>query len=106
MQEDRPEITSYFTDPLLLNYITSFLAVSDRLTLTHLSKKIRFVMEHHFKMVLAENRLHMISKKSAIHQMRFYFDRCLRIFRTSKEDSKEDVGKKRKDSHREEEGAQ
>lgn len=106
MQEDRPEITSYFTDPLLLNYVTAFLALSDTLTLTQLSKKIRFVMEHHFKMVLAENRLHMISKKSAIHQMRFYFDRCLRIFRTSKEDGKEEVGRRRKDSQREEEGPQ
>ena len=106
MDEDTPAIANYFTDPLLLSYLTAFLALPDRLTLAQLSKHVRFLMEHHFRMVLAENRLHMISKKSAIHQMRFYFDRCLRIFRAGREDSKEELPKKRKDSHKEAEAPQ
>lgn len=99
-----PEATSYFTDPLLLSYLTPFLALPDRLTLTQLSKQVRFNMEHHFRMVLAENNLQMITKKSAIHQMRFYFDRCLSVFRSAREDSRED--RRRKESLREEEAPQ
>lgn len=36
-------------------------------------------------MILNENKLHTITNKSSIHQMRFYFDRCLRIFKHNKD---------------------
>jgi hypothetical protein len=41
-------------------------------------------MDDYFRILLNENKLNMIPNKSSIHQMRFYFDRCLRIFRTIK----------------------
>lgn len=83
--EEKLDTVSFFTDPLLLSYITPYLTLPEKLKLSQLSKQIRFIIEDYFRIVLQENRLHIIPNKSAIHQMRFYFDRCLRIFKTQRE---------------------
>ena len=89
--EEKLDTVSFFTDPLLLSYITPYLSLPEKLRLSQLSKQVRFILEHYFRIVLQENRLHVIPNKSAIHQMRFYFDRCLRIFKTQREhEAKED----------------
>lgn len=91
MEEEKLDSVSFFTDPLLLSYITPYLSLPEKLRLSQLSKQVRFIIEHYFSIVLQENRLHVIPNKSAIHQMRFYFDRCLRIFKTQREhEGKED----------------
>ena len=97
--EEKLDTVSFFTDPLLLSYITPYLSLPEKLKLSQLSKQIRFIIEHYFRIVLQENRLHIIPNKSAIHQMRFYFDRCLRIFKTQREhEGKEDPKAKGLDS--------
>lgn len=47
-------------------------------------------MQEHFTNVLKDNKLHLIHGKTPIHQLRFYFNRCLRIFKLQKDnESKE-----------------
>ena len=84
-------LITYFTDPLLLNYITEFLTIREKLLISSLSKKLEYIMEQHFKALLADNKLHLIQGKTARHQMHFYFGRVLHIFKPFKEpaDNKE-----------------
>jgi hypothetical protein len=91
MEEEKRDVVSFFTDPLLFSYITPYLTLSERIKLSQLCKQVRFIIEHYFRIMLQENRLHIIPNKSAIHQMRFYFDRCLRIFKTQREHEVKDA---------------
>ena len=74
----------YFTDPLILAYVTQYLTIPEQLTLTTLNKIIRARMDHHFRVTILQHHLTPIPKKSHIHQMNFYFGRCLTHLRPPK----------------------
>lgn len=73
------KISEYFTDNLVFSNIAEYLAIKDLLALTATKKEIRAIVDQYIRNMLIQLKMKPANHKSAIHQMQFYFNRCLRI---------------------------
>lgn len=75
------EVMKFFTDHLLFSTISQFLTVKEVLALASVKHELKLVVEHYCRSKLAELSLKPSTQKSSMHQMQFYFNRCLKITR-------------------------
>lgn len=73
------KISEYFTDNLVFSNIAEYLTIKDLLALSSTNKEVQSIVDGYTRNMLMQLKMKPATHKSAIHQMQFYFNRCLRI---------------------------
>ncbi len=75
----------YFTDDVIFDSISSYFQIVDLLHLSQVNRALREIIEDRCKRMIKGHNFSLVATKTSIHQMRFYFDRCLTLYK-KKED--------------------
>lgn len=76
--------SQFFTDHLLFSNICEYLTIKELLDLSTLSQELKRIVEEYCKNRMRGLNMRPANSKSFIHQMQFYFNRCLRVARLDK----------------------